>query len=67
MKDYDISINTFYYIKIEGLYPFNSTFWHIYYNLSFIYIYIYIYIYSTQTKLETQHTDSYFFPQKTNK
>ena len=66
MKDYDISINTFYYIKIEGLYPFNR---HLlaYILQPIFYIYIYIYIYSTQTKLETQHTDSYFFPQKTNK
>ena len=48
MKGYDLSIDTFWYIQIEGLLPFNN------YLLVYILQHImYIHIYTTQNKLET--------------
>ena len=48
IKGYDFSIETFWNIQFEGLWPFNRHFWHIYYNISYIYLYI-------QHKLNKRH------------
>ena len=63
MKDYDLSIDTFWYTEFEGLFHFQQTPFGIY-----IYICITTYlIYTIQTKLETQHSIPCYFPPKTNK
>ena len=60
MKGYNLLIDIFWCIKFEGLQHFNK---HL---LAYILQpTLYIPIYTTQTKLETQHSVFYSFPQKT--